>query len=898
MLRSRTSLRGAASALLVALLALGLADAPVASPAPEPMDFVERPDDELYIYGLRLDRFVLNDGMIVYYDGERTFVPLGAITETLEFPIEVDPDAGTASGWFLNDDRRFELDLRSGEVLADGQRFEIDADRVERHVDDIFVELSLLEAWFPILVEVKFNELAILVTGLEPLPVQSRIAQEERRKGIRKRQDDENYERLPTPEPMISWPFLDTSAEWSLSRNEETISQGRFTATAAGVVANMDSEATIDSRTDGSPPNLRFRAGQTDPMGGLFGPVEAREFALGDIATPSLPLIAENTVGRGAELSTFELGRLQQTNRVTLRGELPVGWEVELYRNGELIDFQTEDENGDARYEFRPVPTVTGLNEFRFVFYGPQGQSREEVERHYVTPSLVDAGTFGFRVAGNQQERDVIDLQPSADGEIDDGSFRAVGQAEFGLSDTFSLVGGLATLSLDGARTNYASAGLRSSLFGALFGLDTALDDTGRPAFGLSAQTRLFDVSVSADYSWYGDFRSEWSDNGSVEGDLRSRATLRTNGYSPEFGLGRYPFSSSASFEEGADGDWQVELGNRISAFFRPFNVSLASKMTLAAEELPETEQRFLVGTRVGDVRLRGEVNISTLPQFTFDSAVLNADWRVGEDLGLRFGIRHKHGDSPLTVGTVGLTYDFDAVAVGLNLDAASDGQLNGRLGLSFGLGRDPRDGDLEMRSQRFAQRAALSVRVFLDRDGDGSFSEGDELLPQVAFDGPLLPREVTTGDNGTALIVGLEPYRDIQMGVRLASLEDPFWVPAGPPIRTYARPGTATLVEFPILETGEVDGVVVTDLGGRMRAAGGLEVQLIDSAGKVVRKTTTAYDGFFIIDRVPYGSYDLRLEPEGLLDLGYGTVDPIAVSISAEEPFAVGHELVIEPQP
>ncbi len=898
MQRSRTSLSHAASALLIGVLVLSQAELAAAAPVVEPVPLTERPDEELYIYGLRLDRFVLNEGMIVYYDGQQTFVPLGAIAETLEFPIEVDPDAGTASGWFLNDDRRFELDLRSGEVVVEGQRFELDPDLVERHIDDIFVELSLLEAWFPILVEVEFNDLAILVTGLEPLPVQSRIAQEERRKGIRQRQDDDNYERVPTPEPMISWPFLDTSAEWWLSRNEEIISQGRFTATTAGVVGNLDSEATIDSRTDGSLPNFRFRAGQTDPMGGLLGPVGAREFALGDIATPSLPLIADNTVGRGAEVSTFELGRLQQTNRVTLRGDLPVGWEVELYRNGELIDFQTEGDNGNARYEFRDVPTVSGLNEFRVVFFGPQGQSREEVTRHYVTPSLIDAGTFGFRLAGNQQERDVIDLQPSTDGEIDDGAFRAVGQAEYGLSDAFSFVAGLATLSLDGARTNYASAGLRSSLFGALFGLDTALDDSGRPAFGLSAQTRLFDVSISADYSWYGDFRSEWSDNGSVDGDLRSRATLHTNGYSPEFGLGRYPFSSSASFEEGAEGDWQIKLGNRISAFFRPFNVSLASEMTLDDEELPETEQRFLVGTRVGDVRLRGEVNISTLPQFAFDSAVLNADWRVGEDLGLRFGIRHKHGDSPLTIGTVGLTYDFDALAVGLNLDAASDGQLNGRLGVSFGLGRDPRDGELEMRSQRFARRAAISARVFLDRDGDGVFSEGDELLPKVAFDGPQLPRDVTTGDTGTALIVGLEPYRDIQMRVRLASLEDPFWVPAGPPIRTYARPGTATLVEFPILETGEVDGVVVTDLGSRMRAASGLEVQLIDSSGEVVRTTTTAYDGFFLIDRVPYGSYDLRIDPEGLLDLGYGSVDPIAVSISAEEPFAVGHELVIEPNP
>ena len=42
--------------------------------------------------------------------------------------------------------------------------------------DDIYVSLSELQRWFPIVMELQFSDLAIQVRGLEPLPLQERIA--------------------------------------------------------------------------------------------------------------------------------------------------------------------------------------------------------------------------------------------------------------------------------------------------------------------------------------------------------------------------------------------------------------------------------------------------------------------------------------------------------------------------------------------------------------------------------------------------------------------------------------------------------------------------------------------------------------------------------------------------
>ncbi len=62
-----------------------------------------------------------------------------------------------------------------------------------------------------------------------------------------------------------------------------------------------------------------------------------------------------------------------------MRGILPTGYEVELYRNDILVGSVRTAVND--QYEFLEVPVDYGVNVFRLVFYGPQGQRREEVRR-------------------------------------------------------------------------------------------------------------------------------------------------------------------------------------------------------------------------------------------------------------------------------------------------------------------------------------------------------------------------------------------------------------------------------------------------------------------------------------------------------------------------------------
>ncbi len=73
-------------------------------------------------------------------------------------------------------------------------------------------------------------------------------------------------------------------------------------------------------------------------------------------------------------------------------------------------------------------------------------------------------------------------------------------------------------------------------------------------------------------------------------------------------------------------------------------------------------------------------------------------------------------------------------------------------------------------------------------------------------------------------------------------------------------RPGVAAEVEIGLVGAGDIEGVLVKNDGSGFE---GLDVELVDAAGKVVATARSDYDGFFLFERVAYGHYRFRLTAE-----------------------------------
>src|SRR3546814_2986745 len=96
--------------------------------------------------------------------------------------------------------------------------------------------------------------------------------------------------------------------------------------------------------------------------------------------------------------------------KTDFRGDLPAGWDAELYRNGQLLAFTSP--NSDGRYEFIDVPLQYGANRFEIILYGPQRQVRREIKQVQVgMDSIPPQQTWYWAGVAQRMEEHKYELQ-------------------------------------------------------------------------------------------------------------------------------------------------------------------------------------------------------------------------------------------------------------------------------------------------------------------------------------------------------------------------------------------------------------------------------------------------------------------------------------------------------
>jgi hypothetical protein len=893
--------------LLIFLLPLGVRAAPEGGAVEAPlMHLVQRPQDQALILNLTLGRTSIDENFIVYQDKKRLLVPLGGIMSALEIAIATDPDTGTASGFFINENRRFNLDLAKGTASVNGRTFVLEPGAVELQLTDIYVDVALLADWFSIRFHLVPEDLTLVVSSVELLPIQERLDRERRRAGVRRPGEFGPYNVVEAAPKWIDFPFVDTNIQYSTTKNNGHMQQqGAYSSVVTGMVGGLDLDMSLNGTVPQQPGYqqfLRATLGQSDPRGGLLGPIDAREFALGDVSSPSLPLVSNSVAGRGAMLSTFPLHRLSDLQRVTLRGELPVGWQVELYRGTDLLDFQTS--GSDGRYEFLNVTTIAGLNAFRLVFYGPEGQRREEDQPIYVAAASVGAGETGYSLLVNQQNTDLFGNHPNSQlpttaftrfdqltqalsqPSINNGALRFSAEAEHGISDNLSLNSAVSSLPLGNVETQYFQTGLRASWLGALSNLSVATSSSGGLAAGTSVQSQINSLSWQLSYNRFLDhFVSERSFDLILNQPLVSTSALQLNGLLPGYGNGRLPFATSATYSEAANGTSHLELRGRLSSFISRFTVAAETQSQLVSHQTTQTQEVFRVGTQFGKIGLHGETIYGLTPTAEFTATQLTADFAARPNLNLRLGVTRLQTRPQETQLIAGAAVLFDRLAVGADANVSDRGDFSILFKVAFSFGVEPRTGQPVFRGQSFARSGAISPLVFLDVDGDGKFGPEDVPLPNVRLRSENFVFRDKTDSAGTALITGLEPYQETPVRIDTETLEDPYWKPAEQSLAVLPRPGSVVKLEFPVYETGEIDGAVEVERAGQHVPLPGIRLQVVDGTGKVVAQALSGYDGSFFVQGVRLGSFTLRADPEQLTKLHLAAAAPQPVALSRDAP-------------
>ena len=842
---------GRALAALAMVASLGIAPAARA-------DAWRASPDDAQLFDVRLNQYRLGDGVRGYATPGGICVDFADVIMALDIPVRLDKQSRRATGWAFAETHSLVIDRVSGIEQIMNNKRQVAPDDIRDTPEGWCVDTRALSRWLGVTLVADTANALLIVKSDRKLPPQ--LAAERRARVVTAPVsfDLASLPHASAPYRGVKMPSVDVVASVGVVRDRLSGNRvdAQYEVYASGEVGPVAYDARLSSNRSGVPANLRLRAYRTDPAGGL--PLGATHIAVGDVQGYATPLVAQSGVGRGFVATNRPVERPQQFDKTDFRGELPRGWDAELYRNGQLLGFAND--RADGRYEFLDVPLQFGQNRFEIVLYGPQGQVRREVRSVPVgLDSIPPRKTFWWAGAA-EEGRDLIGLAGAP--VFGRSGWRGTFGIERGLNAKTSFALGVHSLMLDGVgRRNFGEVALRRALGPLLGETSLSVDTRGGRAWRAQVLGQSGQTNFAAETIWVG---------GGFQSDriLKGVTGLHSVTVDHFFGTGRssVPVHLDARLTTRADRSSTLDVGARSSLNLG--RLSLTGDIDWTRDHRPygpappdRLEAGLLANARLGKVRLRGEARWRVSPENRFQSATLVAEWNAGRALLNPAQWRAELGyDQALGRGRAGLGYirQFDRVAVNLNGEVASDGSVAAGFNLAFSIGPNPRrGGGLRVSSQKLASQGSALVRVYRDANANGRHDIGEPWEKGVQVTAGRVPVDALTDANGEVMVDGLEPFQPVLVGVDGSSLPDPFVQPSTPGLVLTPRPGVAVALELPLAGTGTIDGTLVRSGGGTVE---GVDLELADAEGRTVARTRSDFDGFFVFETVPYGRFTLRI--------------------------------------
>ncbi|MBV9495176.1 MAG: hypothetical protein JOZ54_13090, partial [Acidobacteria bacterium] len=691
---------------------------------------------------------------------------------------------------------------------------------------------------FALTVAIDRNASTVTLHAPKPLPFQLRRKREQdAAKLLAGSNESSSLPLLPNPYALFDVPFVDARLRTTNGRNAASLNYDLF---ATGDLAGLTATTYLSGTGTNPLATSWLTLGRRDPEPILLGPLHAREAAAGEVFFPGNDLVAAPKRGIGAAISSFPVERSSRFDEQTISGELHPGEDVELYVNDALAGYARGSES-TGHYTFAGVPVRYGLNVFRLVFYDTHGRQRVETRTFNAGDTLTRKGRFDYRVVA---------------------ASRHLAEVAYGMTGNMTVTGAVTSVE----QRNYLSGGLRAT-FGRVFGYaDLARDLRGGTIARLGLQTRIGPIALSAAHAQLDGFVSEmYSDD---RGPIASRTSIQASG-----SLGRL----DATIEQLVSGARITHLGGMVSASRGRLLIANGWQAALGVPGSADSASGTLRFSRSsGALILRGELEYGIHPRRDLTSARVAADWRqfratIDTDLATR-----------LSRATATVRHDAGRYELAVTAEVPSRGGPVLRVEVATSVLHNPLARRWGFHSKASASAGAVAAMVFLDNNDNGIRDDGEPPIAGAGFVVNRNPTPIVTNLEGIAFLDNLPPDRRSEIGLSPATLEDPGWLPATTKTAFVARAGKPLVVNFPVVVTGEISGVVSR---GR-KIASAVRVELLHADGTVAAETFSAYDGFYLFGEVKPGAYTVRI----------GTASR-ALMLSAEEHLFDHIDFALEPQ-
>ena len=358
---------------------------------------------------------IINPAAIALYQDDKLYMPFDFLTQDLSLVLKYNKETEKITGWVDTESNKVVIDFKGGEGQSGKEMFNVSKDDFIYYEDELYLNSKLVDEILHSASEFDFSTQTLTMQTIGNLPFEKELSREKKREQFdritqekeKKRQEDLSKQ-VYKQDDFFQLPFIDLSARYSVSHSENgnTDSNFGYSVNSSFMTGSFDSNAYLYSSTDKEPPILALKTSKIDEEGKILGLFKQLE--IGDIYSFSSAENQGSQNGWGFKMSTDSY---LNTNGKTynIRSELPLGWEVELYRNGEMLGYQNS--SNDGFFEFTNIPLLLGKNVFKFVFYGPQGQIKEKYDTLFFNGNILDKGKTRVKLDYVNKNRYLVELR-------------------------------------------------------------------------------------------------------------------------------------------------------------------------------------------------------------------------------------------------------------------------------------------------------------------------------------------------------------------------------------------------------------------------------------------------------------------------------------------------------
>ncbi len=833
----------------------------------------------------------LDDVILGKVQNQKVLLSFRDILRVLNLPINIDENLN-AQGWYVREENDFSLSASNQTVKSAEGTFSFPENMISDE-GDLYFPIENYGEWFGFDIDLNVPDQSFALESDPPLPQLAELERAKKSPSSIKRKEAE----LPLGSReagLIDFPLIDVNTNSTFRRDGQSNLPSR-TQHSANIRTSGDFlHGTLFTQTlltdENQLDNIRATYKQESLEPELLGPLKARKYQLGDVIQPALPIEDSRRQELGISITNEDPLRVSNKPVTSISGNVPAGWDVELYRGEQFLDIiQVSD---DGFYSFNDVLLFDDENVFLLRFYGPQGEEREEYVSIPVDRTLAE-GEMTYDVSLTFDRMQTYRKDKISDDDRGSPTLRAFVQKPL-TPGTFGSLG-IMSHQEDNERNNVAYAGLSSRVGEALVDGSLGVDDEADMAAELDARINLGEHDFIARNEWRGDNFDTFSNGDDTTGLFR--AQLNANG---PLGLNlgkRATYTGSASYLKASGGFESFTGSAGIGSYFGRFGVSESLSYTTNNTSADDTVNwTNVVNGRYGKNNIRFISNYEIAPDAGVESLTATLRRRVLENSTFDLDLRHQV-DPDLTEVSSRLNWQAGFARISPSITYNSDNDVFAGLSTSFGIAKDPINNNIYSFDRNVTSNGAMSVEVFLDENGDGILNDNEQPLEGIVVKGLQNGGQAKTDDKGIAFFNNMAELRRTDVIIDEDSLKDPYWISGFEGVSVLPREGYVAELSYPIHMSGEIDGTVYArneNLAEPIPLKG-IPVHLYDAEGEVEQTATTDFGGFYIFSRIPPGRYLLVIDRESAESNNIVRPMPQQIEIGYDGTIIYGNDVYVD---